>query len=102
MPAGLHGHDDEDEDGVAWWRTGKARLTGYRKALEKHRIPWDESRVKYGDSGMTRGYELCQELLKEYPNDPQAWYHRGGYCPPSKEVRRGRGFSARSITAGPS
>jgi len=27
MPAGLHGHDDEDEDGVAWWRTGKARLT---------------------------------------------------------------------------
>jgi len=45
--------------------TGKARLTGYRKALEKHGIPWDESRVKYGDSGMTRGYELCQELLKE-------------------------------------
>ena len=45
--------------------TGKARLTGYRKALEKHRIPWDESRVKYGDSGMTRGYELCQELLNE-------------------------------------
>ena len=45
--------------------TGKARLTGYRKALEKHGIPWDESRVKYGDSGMTRGYELCQELLSE-------------------------------------
>jgi DNA-binding LacI/PurR family transcriptional regulator len=45
--------------------TGKARLTGYRKALEKHGIPWDESRVKYGDSGMTRGYELCQELLNE-------------------------------------
>ncbi|WP_312348767.1 LacI family DNA-binding transcriptional regulator [Leclercia sp.] len=45
--------------------TGKARLTGYRKALEKHGIPWDENRVKYGDSGMTRGYELCQELLNE-------------------------------------
>ncbi len=45
--------------------TGKARLTGYRKALEKHGIQWDESRVKYGDSGMTRGYELCQELLNE-------------------------------------
>lgn len=45
--------------------TGKARLMGYRKALEKHGIPWDENRVKYGDSGMTRGYELCQELLNE-------------------------------------
>jgi len=45
--------------------TGKARLTGYRMALEKHGIPWDESRVKYGDSGMTRGYELCQELLND-------------------------------------
>lgn len=45
--------------------TGKARLMGYRQALEKHGIPWDENRVKYGDSGMTRGYELCQELLNE-------------------------------------
>ena len=45
--------------------TGKARLAGYRKALEKHGIPWDENRVKYGDSGMTRGYELCQELLND-------------------------------------
>ncbi len=45
--------------------TGKARLMGYRQALEKHGIPWDENRVKYGDSGMTRGYELCQGLLNE-------------------------------------
>ncbi|MDR9891536.1 LacI family DNA-binding transcriptional regulator [Pseudenterobacter timonensis] len=45
--------------------TGKARLAGYRQALEKHGIPWDDGRVKYGDAGMTRGYELCQALLNE-------------------------------------
>ncbi|SNY64957.1 LacI family DNA-binding transcriptional regulator [Enterobacter sp. CC120223-11] len=45
--------------------TGKARLQGYRNALEKHGIAWDQNKVKYGDSGMTRGYELCQQLLEE-------------------------------------
>lgn len=45
--------------------TGKARLMGYRKALEKHGIPWDPAKVKYGDSTMTRGYELCREFLQE-------------------------------------
>lgn len=45
--------------------TGKARLEGYRQALEKHGIAPDESRIKYGDASMTRGYELCQALLSE-------------------------------------
>lgn len=45
--------------------TGKARLMGYRKALEKHGIRLDERRIKYGDAGMTRGYELCKELIAE-------------------------------------
>ncbi|ARD59234.1 LacI family transcriptional regulator [Kosakonia radicincitans DSM 16656] len=45
--------------------TGKARLMGYRKALEKHGISWDAGRVKYGDATMTRGYELCREMLQE-------------------------------------
>ncbi|RDT53816.1 LacI family transcriptional regulator [Escherichia coli] len=45
--------------------TGKARLMGYRKALEKHGICWDPAKVKYGDSSMSRGYELCQEILHE-------------------------------------
>jgi DNA-binding LacI/PurR family transcriptional regulator len=45
--------------------TGKARLMGYRRALEKYDIAWDESRVKYGDAGMSRGYELCRELLED-------------------------------------
>ena len=45
--------------------TGKARLMGYRKALEKHGIRWDPAKVKYGDSSMTRGYMLCQEILQE-------------------------------------
>ncbi|MDQ8584153.1 LacI family DNA-binding transcriptional regulator, partial [Klebsiella aerogenes] len=29
--------------------TGKARLAGYRSALEKHGIAWEPARVKYGD-----------------------------------------------------
>jgi len=45
--------------------TGKARLTGYRNALEKHGIAWDAARVRYGDATMTRGYELCHEMLQE-------------------------------------
>ncbi|WP_312948548.1 LacI family DNA-binding transcriptional regulator [Superficieibacter sp.] len=45
--------------------TGKARLMGYRKALEKHGIPLDKAKIKYGDSGMTGGYELSRELLAE-------------------------------------
>ncbi|MBT1617231.1 substrate-binding domain-containing protein, partial [Klebsiella pneumoniae] len=45
--------------------TGKARLMGYRKALEKHGNRHDERRIKYGDAGMTRGYELCKELIAE-------------------------------------
>lgn len=45
--------------------TGKARLQGYRRALEKHGIAWDPAKVKYGDAGMSRGYELCHQLLEE-------------------------------------
>ncbi|MEO3990617.1 LacI family DNA-binding transcriptional regulator [Pseudocitrobacter cyperus] len=45
--------------------TGKARLEGYRNALEKHGIAWDPAKVKYGDAGMTCGYEKCNELLAE-------------------------------------
>ena len=61
--------------------TGKARLMGYRKALEKHGIRLNERRIKYGDAGMTRGYELCKELIAEKTsfsalfacNDDMAW-----------------------------
>jgi DNA-binding LacI/PurR family transcriptional regulator len=45
--------------------TGKSRLMGYRKALEKHGIPWDPAKVKYGDSTMMKGFEACRELLEE-------------------------------------
>jgi Transcriptional regulators len=45
--------------------TGIARLQGYRNALEKHGIAWDASKVKYGDAGMTCGYEMCNALLTE-------------------------------------
>lgn len=45
--------------------TGKARLLGYRRALEKHGIHWDSSKVRYGDAGMTSGHAQCQALLQE-------------------------------------
>ncbi|HKS33732.1 MAG TPA: LacI family DNA-binding transcriptional regulator [Enterobacteriaceae bacterium] len=45
--------------------TGKARLQGYRQALEKNGIAWDPARVKYGTAEMTSGYEMCQQLLQE-------------------------------------
>lgn len=45
--------------------TGKARLEGYKNALEKHGIAWDPAKVKYGDAGMTCGFEKCNELLNE-------------------------------------
>ncbi|HEY3590240.1 MAG TPA: LacI family DNA-binding transcriptional regulator [Buttiauxella sp.] len=44
--------------------TGQARLMGYRKALQKHGIAFSEDKVKYGDSSMTLGHKLCQELLE--------------------------------------
>lgn len=43
--------------------TGKARLEGYRRALEKHDIHWDPAKIKYGNAEMPLGYELCKELL---------------------------------------
>lgn len=45
--------------------TGKARLQGYRRALEQHGIAWDPAKVKHGDAGMNCGYDMCNELLNE-------------------------------------
>lgn len=45
--------------------TGKARLQGYRRALEQNGIAWDPARVKHGDSTMNCGYEMCNALLNE-------------------------------------
>lgn len=48
---------------------GRLRLEGYRRALEKHKIPYDESLVVSMESGqntytMKNGYEQTQMLLK--------------------------------------
>ncbi|WP_432699853.1 LacI family DNA-binding transcriptional regulator [Kluyvera cryocrescens] len=45
--------------------TGKARLQGYRRALEQNGIQWDPAKVKHGDSTMNCGYEMCNALLDE-------------------------------------
>lgn len=45
--------------------TGQARLAGYRAALQQYGIPWDDRRVKQGDSTVARGYALCRSLLAD-------------------------------------
>ena len=40
-------------------------MEGYKNALEKHGIAWDPAKIKYGDAGMTCGFEKCNELLSE-------------------------------------
>ncbi|BBT69685.1 DNA-binding transcriptional regulator, LacI/PurR family [Kluyvera sp. M-M157-B] len=45
--------------------TGKARLQGYRRALEQNGIKWDPAKVKHGDSTMNCGYDMCNALLNE-------------------------------------
>ena len=45
--------------------TGKARLQGYRRALEQNGIAWDAAKVKHGDSTMNCGYDMCNALLNE-------------------------------------
>ena len=45
--------------------TGKARLQGYRRALEQNGIKWDPAKVKHGDSTMNCGYDMCNALLDE-------------------------------------
>ena len=39
--------------------TGRLACRATATTLIKHGIEWILSRVKYGDSTMTRGYELC-------------------------------------------
>lgn len=50
--------------------TYKNRLKGYRKALKKYHIPYQEELVVAGNSGYQSGYELTNKLLnlKEKPS----------------------------------
>ncbi|MEI7346881.1 LacI family DNA-binding transcriptional regulator [Dickeya chrysanthemi] len=43
--------------------TARARLAGYRQALEHHQIPYDPLRVVNGDNLVPGGYQAVRELL---------------------------------------
>ena len=43
------------------------RLEGYKKALEKHGIPYDEALVRTGNWHSESGYEECKNLLQACP-----------------------------------
>lgn len=44
------------------------RLTGYKKALIEHDIPFNDKYIYYGDFKLEKAYELTKRILKE--NDP--------------------------------
>ncbi|MEZ8819567.1 LacI family DNA-binding transcriptional regulator [Vibrio sp. 10N.222.54.A1] len=44
--------------------TGKARIEGYKRALESSRLPYNPSLVLSGDYHIRSGYDLCTNLLK--------------------------------------
>ncbi len=45
--------------------TAKERIEGYRAALEKYGIPFDESLIKYGTYSVESGYGAIMELERE-------------------------------------
>ncbi len=46
--------------------TSDDRLSGYRKALEDHQIPFDPAKVKVARSTFESGYESAREMLNEH------------------------------------
>lgn len=47
---------------------GYPRYQGYKSALKKHQIPFDEEWVRVGDYRYTSGYQSMMELLEAHPD----------------------------------
>ncbi len=52
-------------DGFLHKSPAKGRSEGYKKALDKYRIPLDESLVSVGDINIEDGYERTKQMLKK-------------------------------------
>ena len=52
-------------DGFLYKSPAKGRLEGYKKALNKYRIPLDESLISVGDINLEDGYERTRQMLGE-------------------------------------
>jgi len=55
-------------DGFLYKSPAKGRLEGYKKALNKYRIPLDESLISVGDINIEDGYERTKQMLEKNLN----------------------------------
>ena len=51
-------------NGPGAFTVSQDRLTGYRKALEEHGVPYDDGLVRYGSFSEASGHEQARELLE--------------------------------------
>ena len=58
--------------GIRSYSASELRISGYRKSLENHGIPFDESKVYYGDFWMNSGRELALKYVSGAIEFPQA------------------------------
>ncbi len=69
----VHGLTEIDVlTGYENYKVSHDRVDGYRRALEKHGIPFDESRVMYGNFWLQSGEELAKKYLSGERKMPQA------------------------------
>lgn len=52
-------------DGFLYKSPAKARLEGYKRALNKYNLPLDDSLVSVGDINMEDGYERTRQMLEK-------------------------------------
>jgi LacI family transcriptional regulator len=52
-------------DGFLYKSPAKGRLEGYKKALNKYRIPLDDLLISVGDINMEDGYERTKQMLEK-------------------------------------
>ena len=52
-------------DGFLYKSPARGRLEGYKKALNKYRIPLDESLISVGDINIEDGYERIKQMLEK-------------------------------------
>ncbi len=68
-----HGYTKIDMlSGYDFLQISRDRVQGYRRSLEKHGIPYDESRVRYGDFWTTSGAALAEAYLNGEREMPEA------------------------------
>lgn len=60
-------------NGEPWMYATQARLEGYKKALDAHKIEYDPALVQYGNWRLDTGYSSTMSLMS-LPNPPTAFF----------------------------